>query len=95
MAWEREHDRHGRSAEQKRLRKWALANLEYVCAVPGCNIRQGLHLDHVYNVRAGGAHSQANVQWLCPPHHKPKIQAEAKAGRERHKRKPLRHPGLM
>lgn len=95
MAWSNRARNHTHTPEHRALRKWALANLEYVCAVPGCYADQGLHLDHKKNWKGGGTHARTNIQWLCPPHHKPKIQREAQAGRERWKRKPKRHPGLL
>lgn len=95
MVWSNRANNHTHTPEHRALRKWALANLDYVCAVPGCTVREGLHLDHKQNFKAGGLHSRENVQWLCPPHHKPKIQREARAARERHRRKPKPHPGLV
>lgn len=95
MAWDNATRNHTHTREHQALRRWALANLDYVCAVPGCGARKGLHMDHKRNWKSGGEHSPDNVQWLCPPHHKPKIQAEAAAARNRWRRKPRAHPGLV
>lgn len=98
MAWDNEKRNHTHTREHRALRRWALANLDYVCAVPGCGTRKGLHLDHVENIKGGGTHSNTNVQWLCPPHHKPKIQREA--ARARRKIRAMakfpeeKHPGM-
>lgn len=61
------------------------------CMYPGTDV------DHIINVARGGTNDLANLQLLCPWHHKQKTQAEARANRpirtERHPKE--KHPGLL
>lgn len=57
--------------------------------------RRGTDVDHR---KPGDDHSLANLQLLCPDHHKRKTAGEAYAGRMRRKgrqRPDERHPGLQ
>lgn len=56
--------------------------------------------DHIVNIKAlrtdrAKANDPSNIQGLCIPCHRAKTQAEAKAGMNRHKRRPQQHPGLV
>lgn len=61
------------------------------CGFPGTDV------DHIVNVAQGGSHDLANLQLLCPWHHKQKTQQEARAARtprsERHPGE--KHPGIL
>ena len=56
----------------------------------------GHEVDHVVPVAEGGTDTLANARMICPSHHKPKTQAEARRGAERKRnrgRRPIeQHP---
>lgn len=64
------------------------------CGFVGTPNAGELHADHIIPSAEGGDTTLANLQTLCTPCHKPKIQQEAARGRARRsgKRKPPLHP---
>ena len=47
----------------------ALIERDPACVVPGCDLRDGLEIDHVEPFALGGATSLANLVRLCHWHH--------------------------
>ena len=47
----------------------ALIERDPTCVVPGCDVRQGLEIDHVEPFALGGATTLANLVRLCHWHH--------------------------
>ncbi|MGH9001365.1 MAG: DUF222 domain-containing protein [Acidimicrobiia bacterium] len=45
----------------------ALEARDPTCVVPGCDVRQGLEIDHVVPITDGGNPCLANLARLCPP----------------------------
>jgi 5-methylcytosine-specific restriction protein A len=64
------------------------------CGYVGTPGTGDLHCDHMVPIAEGGDDILENVQTLCVPCHKPKIQQEAARGRQRRsgKRRPPLHP---
>ena len=52
-----------------------------VCAHPGCDRRHRLEWDHVRPLSRGGPTSLANLQPLCPAHHREKTRNDARTPR--------------
>lgn len=52
-------------------------------------------VDHITPVGMGGTDTPDNLTSLCLPHHKAKIQTEARASRNSARRPAARHPGLI
>lgn len=67
------------------------------CAV--CGDPEDVQLDHITPVAEGGLDVLDNMQWLCPPHHDVKSEAEKLRGNKRRaarRRLPVKpHPGLI
>lgn len=91
MAWSTDPDRYRGvpTATARRIRD----RDDYTCQICG---RPGYEVDHDQNVAAGGTDDDDNLRVLCTDCHKPKIQAEAAAGRAKRSRlRPTQpHPGL-
>ena len=49
-----------------------------VCAYPGCEVRDGLEIDHSIPLELGGADEDHNLEPLCGEHHKRKTRLDAK-----------------
>lgn len=64
------------------------------CGYEGTPRAGDLHADHIIPREEGGPDTLENLQTLCVPCHKPKIQEEAARGRQRRsgKRPPPIHP---
>jgi 5-methylcytosine-specific restriction protein A len=96
MTWQSGGDSRTSTPAWKRVKREARAVLNYACARCGADGHDTrLDLDHVIPVAEGGLDDIDNAQWLCPPCHKPKTQAEARRGRSRRrsgKRAPRLHP---
>lgn len=86
MAWKK--GGYGDSTQISRLKAQARKELEYRCAVPGCNATTKLELDHIKNVARGGTHTIDNAQWLCIPHHREKTRKESTLWQQRYRRTP-------
>ena len=67
------------------LRKAAIRRARGRCQFEGCTAR-GTDVDKIKPDAEGGAWTLDNLQLLCREHHEPKIQEEARRGRERAKR---------
>ncbi len=106
MPWEssrRRKDPPGWSAIRKQVIDRAMGQCEQPLAprdLPQSTIRcsyPGTDVDHIINVARGGTNDLANLQLLCPWHHKEKTQREATAARkirtEQHPKE--KHPGIL
>jgi 5-methylcytosine-specific restriction endonuclease McrA len=98
MVWQNGRPGSNIPARVKRIVRHRQANQ---CNTIDPNICTGeiQEFDHITNIATLGVErSQANdpdnIQGLCAPCHKVKTQREARAGQNRWKRKPERHPGL-
>lgn len=50
----------------------------HFCAYPDCQVQTGLEIDHVIALDLGGKDEDANLQPLCPAHHKAKTRLDHK-----------------
>lgn len=77
------------------IRRRILVRDQYRCAVPNCDT-PATDVDHAV---AGDDHSDANLQSLCAAHHARKSSKEGAqarwAKRNRLRRKPEQHPGMI
>ncbi len=65
------------SAEWRALREKRRGDPDYARGCAKCGSKYRLILDHVVEIRDGGAKlDPANTQWLCASHHGEKTQAE-------------------
>lgn len=92
MAWGHGRRTHTTAAQRKRI----LGRDNHRCCIrgPRC-IGEATEVDHRDNRRGPDYDDDGNLQAVCVPCHRAKTQREARAARMRHKRKPLRHPGLI
>ncbi len=49
-----------------------------VCAYPGCEVTEGLQVDHIICLGLGGKDRDDNLEPLCDPHHKAKTRRDKK-----------------
>jgi 5-methylcytosine-specific restriction endonuclease McrA len=85
------------TAAWKRVRLRILKRDNYLCQVrgPRCTGR-ATQVDHIVNVADGGAKlDPANLQSICPSCNAIKASREAAKARNRWKRQPEPHPGLI
>ena len=54
------------------LLKMLASGVEHVCAAPGCNETERLHVDHIIPLSKGGCDDLDNLQFLCGPHNSSK-----------------------
>jgi 5-methylcytosine-specific restriction endonuclease McrA len=47
------------------------------CRYPGCEVAEGLEVDHIVALELGGRDRDDNLQALCVPHHKAKTKIDA------------------
>lgn len=47
------------------------------CRYPGCEVTEGLEVDHIIALELGGKDRDHNLQCLCGPHHKRKTAVDA------------------
>lgn len=80
----------------KHNRVLALQRDNYQCQIrgPRCTVN-AVQVDHVISVEHGGSDDLTNLQSTCKPCHDQKTAREAAAGRNRWKRPPEPHPGLL
>lgn len=91
MTWTRGNRPHTTAAQRKRI----LTRDDYRCRIRGDRcLGEATEVDHRDNTRGDHYDWDSNLQAVCVPCHKAKTQREARAARTRHKRQPLRHPGL-
>lgn len=50
----------------------------HVCQAKGCEVTEGLDIDHILPRALGGKHVLKNLQYLCKPHHKEKTARDMK-----------------
>jgi hypothetical protein len=76
VAAKRRHTRVRRSEFSGRRSELVLAMLNsgvpYVCAAPGCEVTDGLTVDHIKALSRGGTDDLANLRFLCLPHNSSK-----------------------
>ena len=82
-----------------KLRERVIERALGVCEAPDC-FYPGQDVDHIVNLANGGDDSMANLQLLCPWHHKQKTAKEAAEARKklppiRERRAKEKHPGLI
>ena len=83
------------STEQDRFRRIVLRRANFRCEIRGANcVGAATVADHVVPWARGGSNDPSNGQAACDPCHDEKTQAEATEGKNRWKRRPLRHPGM-
>lgn len=49
-----------------------------ICAHRGCEVAEGLEVDHIVCLELGGRDTDDNCEGLCGPHHKKKTARDAK-----------------
>ncbi len=48
------------------------SGVPHVCAIPGCNVSDGLTVDHIKALSRGGTDDLANLRFMCLPHNSAK-----------------------
>ncbi|WP_433332552.1 HNH endonuclease [Spirillospora sp. CA-294931] len=71
-----------RPSNWQTLRRWAIKRAGGRCEFESCD-RGGTDVDHIHPVAEHGLWDLDNLQLLCKPHHRVKIQQEAQSGRQR------------
>lgn len=92
MTWDR--NSHTRSVPY-RLQQACFQRDHWTCQQCGYTGRQtkgDLHADHITPRSQGGTDTLDNLITRCPPCHQPKTQAEARAGKRKHRRPAPTHP---
>jgi 5-methylcytosine-specific restriction endonuclease McrA len=59
-------------------RERILARFGHCCAFPGCEVREGLEIDHAIALGLGGKDRDDNLEPLCGPHHRAKTARDLK-----------------
>ena len=67
-----------RLSMSKARRDRILAAHGHACAYPGCDLAQGLELDHTIPIELGGKDDDSNLRPLCGYHHRAKTKLDAK-----------------